>query len=69
MSKQPEKNISEKIAELERVVAWFEGDEFTLEEATETFVTAQKLAASIEEDLTSLKNDIEVVKQKFDESA
>lgn len=54
------------MSELSELVAWFEGDEFELEQALETYSKAEKLAAEIEHDLTSLKNEITVLKEKFD---
>jgi exonuclease VII small subunit len=61
MSK-PNKTIQEKTAELSELVTWFDSDEFTLDK----FKEAEALAESIEKDLTALKNDIQIVKQKFD---
>lgn len=62
----PNKTIQEKIDQLTELVAWFDSDEFMLETALEKFKVAEALAASIEKDLTALKNDIQIVKQKFD---
>jgi exonuclease VII small subunit len=61
-----DKTIQEKITELDAMVAWFDSDEFTLEAALEKFKAAELLAGNIETDLTALKNDIQVIKQKFD---
>jgi exodeoxyribonuclease VII small subunit len=61
------KSIQEKTAELDSLVAWFNGDDFALEDALVKFKQAETLAAEIEQDLNSIKNDIEVVKQKFDQ--
>jgi len=58
--------IQEKLAELSDHVAWFQSGTFKLEEALDKFKAAEKLAESIEKDLTKLKNDIKVVKKKFD---
>ncbi len=58
--------IQEKMTQLDQAVAWFNSDEFTLEQALEKFAEAEKLAADIEADLQSLKNDITVIKEKFD---
>lgn len=67
MSKQSEqKTVSQKMDELSELVAWFEGDEFELERALETYNKAEKLASEIEQDLTGLKNEITVLKEKFD---
>ena len=60
--------IHEKITQLDELVAWFDSDEFTLETAIDKFKTAELLASEIEKDLNSLKNDIQVVKQKFDQA-
>lgn len=59
-------SISEKTARLTKLVEWFDGGEFNLELALDKFKEAEKLALEIEKDLSSLKNEIEVVKQKFD---
>lgn len=59
-------SISEKITRLNELVRWFDGEEFNLELALDKFKDAEKLALEIEKDLLSLKNEIEVVKQKFD---
>ena len=63
-----EKNntIQHKLNELSQLVAWFQGSDFTLEEALTTFKKAEKLADEIDADLTKLKNDIVVVQQRFD---
>ena len=60
------KSISEKTAELTKLVEWFDSEEFTLESALDNFKAAEKLAIDIEHDLSSLKNEIQIVKQKFD---
>lgn len=60
------KTIQDKMSELSELVAWFDSDDFTLEAALDKFKVAEKLAEEIEHDLSSLKNDIQIVKQKFD---
>lgn len=62
------KTIAEKTAALNELVAWFEGDDFVLEEALAKYAKAEKLAAEIEGDLKALKNNIETVKAKFNEA-
>lgn len=68
MSKE-NKSIQDKVTELSKLVAWFDSDEFTLETALDTFKKAETLAETIESDLKALKNDIQIVKQKFDEES
>ena len=67
MSDKSNETVAKKIAELSELVAWFESDEFVLEEAVERFKEAEKLADEIETDLSGLKNEITVLKKKFDE--
>lgn len=59
------KSIQEKTNELAKMVSWFDSDEFELEVALDKFKQAEKLASEIEKDLTSLKNEIQIVKKKF----
>ena len=63
------KSIQEKTTELTELVAWFDSDEFVLEQALDKFKEAEKLAQDIENDLTTLRNDIEVVKKSFDSAS
>jgi len=63
---QENKSISEKMTKLGELVAWFEGEEFELEMALDKYKEAEKLADEIEKDLSGLKNEITVLKQKFD---
>jgi exodeoxyribonuclease VII small subunit len=60
------KTVQEKLAELSDLVAWFQSPAFTLEEALEKYKKSEALAEEIEKDLTKLKNDITIVKKKFD---
>jgi exodeoxyribonuclease VII small subunit len=66
MSKVNEKTVTQKIAELGELVAWFESDEFELEQAITKYKEAEKLADEVEHDLSALKNEVTVLKQKFD---
>lgn len=63
------KNLQQKMNELSESIAWFDSDDFALEEAIDKFKAAEKLATEIETDLSSFKNDINVLKQKFDSEA
>ena len=63
------KTVQEKMSELSELVAWFRSPAFKLEEAVTKYKQAEALAEEIEKDLTKLKNDIEVVKKKFDGAA
>lgn len=68
MSKE-NKSVQDKIAELAKLVEWFDSEDFSLEQALEKFHQAEALTETIEGDLKSLKNDIQVIKKKFDSEA
>jgi exodeoxyribonuclease VII small subunit len=61
-------SIAKKTAKLDVLVSWFDSDDFELEQALDKFKEAEKLASEIEEDLSKLKNEITVIKKKFDEA-
>lgn len=61
------KTVQEKMSQLSELVAWFQSPAFKLEDALVKFKEAESLAEEIEKDLTKLKNDIKVVKKKFNE--
>lgn len=63
---QVNKSVQEKLSDLSELVGWFQGNSFKLEDALTKFKEAEKLAEEIEQDLTKLKNDIKVVKKRFD---
>jgi len=60
------KSVQEKLADLAELVSWFQGNSFKLEDALAKYKEAEKLAEEVEKDLTKLKNDIKVVKKRFD---
>jgi len=66
MSGKSNKTVQEQLSELSELVAWFQSSDFKLEDAFDKFKQAEALAEEIEKDLTKLKNDIKVVKKKFD---
>jgi len=60
------KTVQEKLSELSELVAWFQGPNFSLEEAVDKFKQAESLADVIEGDLGKIKNEITVIKKRFD---
>lgn len=58
--------IKQKLAELDKLVAWFEQDDIEIEQALKKFEQAEKLAADISDELQTTKNKIEIIKKKFD---
>ncbi|MGE5327873.1 MAG: hypothetical protein ACM3KH_00910 [Thiobacillus sp.] len=65
MSKE-NKSIQKKTEELNKMIEWFDSEDFDLELALDKFKQAEKLAEEIENDLKNLKNEITVIKKKFD---
>ena len=66
MSKN-DKTLSEKIAELQEYVSWFEGEDFEVEKSLDKYKQAEALADGIKKDLDGFRNEISVVKKKFDQ--
>ena len=60
-----EKNLNQKIKELDKKVAWFSSDDFELEKAVSNYKEALELAKEIEKDLKNLKNEVEVLDVDF----
>ena len=58
-------NLSQKMKHLDEKIEWFYSDDFKLEEATQKYQDATKLAKEIESDLKNLKNKIKVLNQDF----
>ena len=58
-------SLNQKIEKLDGQVEWFYSEDFKLEEATERYKQAVKLAKEIEKDLNELKNEIEVLSEDF----
>lgn len=68
MSQANEKQtLQEQIDKLDELVNWFEGEDFSLEEALGVYEKADQLAKQIEERLATLKNEVNVLKTKFDQ--
>lgn len=63
------KTIQEKMSRLSELVSWFDGDDFEIERALEQFKKAEALAEEIEKDLSEIKNEVMIIKQKFTEDA
>ncbi len=60
---QNKPTVEEKIQQLEAQVAWFDSDEFTIEQALAQYQAAQKLATEITDELEQLTNEITIVNQ------
>lgn len=63
----PQKNIREKLDELQAIVASFDRDDLSVEEALAQFEKGSKLSEDIEIQLAELKTKITVLKERFDQ--
>lgn len=59
------KSLNKKFEELEKAKEWFYSDDFNLDEATKKYKLAIGLAKELQEDLSNLQNDIEILDQDF----
>ena len=60
-----EKTIEQMMAELNERIAWFQGDDFNLDEAKQRFVEARQLAQDITAVLDDMQHDITVLSEDF----
>lgn len=67
MSELKTKTIAQQMAEFEHLLAWFDSEDFELEAGLEKYRQAEKLAEEIENQLAKVKNEVEVLKTKFDQ--
>lgn len=65
MSKQDE-SLSDMLAKLDETVAWFEQDDFDIEQAITKFEQGSQLATEIKARLDILENNVTVLKERFD---
>ena len=63
--KTNEKTIEQMMAELNERIAWFQGDDFNLDEAKQRFTEAQQLAKEIAAALDDMQHDITVLSEDF----
>lgn len=61
--------INQMMAQLDQQIAWFNSEEFQLEEAKERFLALSELAKEIEHRLRDMKNEIEVLAKDFSEES
>lgn len=57
--------IEQMMAELNERIAWFQGDDFNLDEAKQRFIEAKELSKKITATLEDMRHDIEVLSEDF----
>ena len=63
--KTNEKMIEQMMAELNERIAWFQSEEFNLDEAKQRFVEARQLAKDITAALDGMRHEITVLSEDF----
>jgi len=62
-----QKNLRKQLDELQQIVADFDRDDLSIEQALEQFEKGSKLSTEIEAQLGELKTKITVLKERFDQ--
>ena len=57
--------IAQMMAELNERIAWFQGDDFNMDEAKQRFIEARELSKKITATLEDMRHDIEVLSEDF----
>ncbi len=57
--------IEQMMAELNERIAWFQGDDFNLDEAKQRFIEARELSKKITATLEDMRHDIEILSEDF----
>ena len=60
-SEESQVSIESKIRHLDEMVEWFYSEDFSLDEAISHYEKSVQLASEIKQDLTKLKNQVEVI--------
>ena len=63
--KTNEKTIEQMMTELNERIAWFQSEDFNLDEAKQRFVEARQLAKDITAALDNMQHDITVLGEDF----
>ncbi len=61
-----EQSFAEKFAELEEIVAWFDGDVKDIDESLNKFERGAELSKELQKYLDETENKVTKIKQKFD---
>ena len=57
--------IEQMMTELNERIAWFQGDDFNLDEVKQRFIEARELSKKITATLEDMRHDIEVLSEDF----
>lgn len=69
MSNKATKSLSEQMAELDELLAWFDSADLDLDEALKKFDHGTELVEQLKARLGKLENKVTILKQKFDQTS
>ncbi len=67
-AQKTDKPLRDQLAELDEIIAWFDQDNFDLDEALQKFDEGVLLAEAIKKRLGTLENKVIMLKERFDQS-
>lgn len=65
MSQTSKTNISEQLNKLQQSLAWFDSEDFNLDEAIQRYEESSKIADDLKKSLEEIRNKVEILKQNF----
>lgn len=60
--------IQEKMDKLNELLNWFSSPDFKIDEAVDKYKELETTADDIEKSLNNMKNEINIIKKKFDQA-
>ena len=69
MSNKKIESLQEKIDRLGEMMGFFDGDDFDIEQALTRYKAAETLSDEIAAQLSEVKNEITVLKERFDQAS
>ena len=69
MSEKNSSSVKEQMEQLDKALAWFDSEEFNLEDAFKNYEEAAELANTLEETLQEMKNKVKVLSSLHQDKA
>ncbi len=60
------KSLQDQLDELDKIIDWFNQDDFDIDEAMQKFNQGVELAETVKERLENMENKIQILKDRFD---
>ena len=63
------KSLQDQLDELDKIIDWFNQDDFDIDEAMQKFNQGVESAETVKERLENMENKIHILKERFDGAA